>query len=85
VEPFHQQGHAVEAKWTKLLWPTFRERRNCMEESNEVLLAVLHPSDMRYDIPHYALYRINTKYISLGLTIPQQQTSYKLTSLNLIL
>jgi len=56
-----------------------------MKVSNEVLLAVLHLSDMRYDMPYYILYRINTKYISLGLTIPQQQTSYKLTSLNLIL
>ena len=56
-----------------------------MEESDEVLLAVFYPSDMGYDIMYYILYPINTKYISLGLSIPQQQTSYKLTSLNLIL
>jgi hypothetical protein len=61
VEPFHQQGHAVDVQWTKLLWLTFRDWRSCMEESSEVFLVVLHPSDMRYDIPHYILYRINAK------------------------
>jgi hypothetical protein len=66
VEPFHLQGHVVDAKWTTPLWPTY----SYVEECNEVLLAVLHPSDMRYGILYYILYHINTKYISLRLTFP---------------
>jgi hypothetical protein len=50
-----------------------------MEESDEVLLAVFYPSDMGYDIMYYILYPINTKYISLGLSIATDKLQINIT------